>query len=356
MSGLASGGLAFVAWDGVVPMDILERVKAAALNSENFPKARGDQPAVGWVGHRHLLDTKFEGAEFEPGVVLVHLVSVGRSIPKGLLDAEVSIEKEAMMRAAGLAFLTRGMRLEAVREVETRLFPSMPLSPRGVWVLFDLKRKQLFTSAMSDSQHDALWAALIRLDSKQWHSRQTDIIAQAAGVDTRELDYAHYGDGPIPEMFTATSDDFLMWFWWAIESRALPITDALVEGPLTFANDGSGAKRVVIKDGAPEVASEVVSTVLAGKKLVGCRIRVVRGSDTYKAAIDINLTVRGLTLPDGDVFADNRLSDRYEKMCWFCDWLTERYREYCLSRKEPLVWANCVRGIREWIRARPTQQ
>jgi len=154
--------------------------------------------------------------------------------------------------------------------------------------------------------------------------------------------------------------DFLTWLWFYFEERGGMLTveeqpyAIMIEGPLTFYMEGSGAHVTVLRKGEPLVSSEAKTALLVGKKLRHAKIVVARGEESWSAMLDAKTFVfRGLKIPKGEAMDSvGRFEERMISLEKFRDALFSFYDRFLDERLDSARWQETQQVIHRWVTSR----
>ncbi len=321
----------------------------------------------GWVTGRHLLDrTITEDTARYAGFLRLALMQAERKIPEALLRAECRMEELAYIQAHGLERIGQTVRREIREQITERLLPTMPPTLRGMALLHDPVARLLYTSALNDKQLDAIQIAF----SQAIGFGGVPVLPETASLQRRNRsirDWESVSFSPEVEPDTVLNDpglDFLTWLWFIAEARGgmLKLKDlgdwaVIVEGPLTFVMEGSGAHETVVRRGEPRLSAEAKAALLAGKKLRRAKITLARNDESWTCTFDgPSFVIRGLKLPEGEKLdAISKFQERMQFIDLFKEALLSFYDRFCADR-ESKDWPATLADIHTWITTRKTRK
>jgi len=343
-----------------LPRDFVSRFASNALPSLDSLSA-GD--ISGWVTGRHMLDRNInDDSAMLGGYMRLTLAKAERKIPAALLKAECKMEELAELQARGIAFLKRAERSAIKKQVTERLLPEMPPTLTGIDCVCERDGAILYATATSDKQIDVLTLCV----------RQTagvDLIpvtpftlaAKERKTDLRDLPPTSFS--PDCEDNTAENQigrDFLTWLWYFSEAcGGLATLEAgefavMIEGPLSFIFEGSGAHETVLRKGTPVVSAEAKTALTGGKKLKRAKVTFARGEDVWSLTLDADEFVcRGVQLPKGEnLDLASRFQDRVLAMDTLRQILTGFYNRFLDERLDPKEWQAIRADIHKWVSTR----
>lgn len=347
------------------PSRKLERDVIEAFARDALPPLEmlGRDPIHGWVTSRHLLDRHItEDTATVAGRLRVTLAKAERKIPEALLRAECKMEELAEIEVQRLDFLPRAKRIEIRKEVTDRLFPNMPPTLTGIPIAYDGAENLVYAGATSDKQIDALVQVFK-------HTTGIDLIPLTPGTAALKRKGRSVKDLPptsfspdCPDALAGESIgmDFLTWLWFFYEVHGGNLmvgeqpAGIMIEGPLTFFMQGQGAHQMVLRNGAPLVASEAKTALLNGKKLQRAKVVVAIGEESWSATVDAETFVmRGIKLPKGEALDPvSRFEERMLALGRFRDLFLNMYDRFLDERLDTARWNESRAAIHAWLPAR----
>ena len=340
----------------------VEKFAAAALPPLS---TLAEEEIHGWVAGRHLLDRNItEETAYLGGYLRLTLTQAKKAVPSSLLAAECAVEEMAVMEAEDKQFLNQTARRDIKKSVKERLLPDMPPQLKGMDFVFDERSHLIYSSATSEKQLDAFVLSLMQT---------TGVVAQVADPETlaaktEDINVANWA----PTSFSDELDDgmvdgtagreFLMWLWFCSEMRGglMNIPEVgeiayMVEGPLTFVMEGSGAHEITLKKGNPMLSAEARTALLSGKKLKKAKLQFVRGDEAWAFTFDADEFVfRSLKLPQTETF--DRVGKFQERMVLletFRAMFFHLFREFIKERNDSKTWKETTATMRKWVADRP---
>lgn len=321
----------------------------------------GSVPMQGWVTGRHLMDSNItEETAHYAGYLRLAFVRAERVIPASTLKAECRIEELARMQAGNRAELDRRTRAEIRKEVEARLLPTCPPQLKGIAVVHNLETCIVLCEATSDKQVDAMNAAFREvLGFGLIPVTPNNAAAKRLKIDARDIPATSFSpDCEDDAAEQVIGQDFLTWLWFFSETKGGIIKTeygefaVMIEGPLTFVNDGQGAHEAILRNGTPEISTEAKTSLLSGKKLCKSKLLLARGKDTWQVSIDANAFVfRGLRLPEGEKLDPvSRFQERLVAIGTFTTAFLEIFDRFL--RERTMNWDKTREEIHEWVSER----
>lgn len=346
---------------GGLPVDYLERFKKHAAPPMS---ALGREPLQGWVTHRHLLDNNItEDSAHLAGYLFLTLMKAERRIPPALLNVELKMEELARLQADGRAFLKRSERSEMRKEITERLLPQMPPQLTGIPMVYDPDGQLMLAQAMSDKQADAFMLGVKEtLGTMPFAVTPEAAALRRLQVNVRDLAPTSFS----PECSDSDGGDklghdFLTWLWFfsemqggTLQSKDFGKFSVMLEGPLTFIREGAGAYEAVLRKGSPLIAAEARAALLAGKKLAGATVNLVRGEDVWRGNVDAgNFRFRAWRLPKGDaVDPVGRFQERMLSLQVMTGMWMECFDRFLQVRGKASKWKDERSEIHKWVSER----
>lgn len=317
----------------------------------------------GWVTSRHLLDRNItDDAAIVAGYLRLTLAKAEKKIPPALLKAECKMEELAELQARGIAFLKRKEKSEIKKQVTARLLPDMPPTLTGIDFVCEPDGDILYATATSDKQVDALTLALRGTTGADLIAvTPLTIAAKERKTDLRDLPPTSFS----PDFEDETAEnrigrDFLTWLWYFSEAcGGIATLDSgevavIIEGPLAFVYEGSGAHETVLRKGMPVVSAEAKTALTSGKKLKRAKVTFACGDETWSLTLDADEFVcRGVKLPKGETLdAASKFQDRVLALHTLRDILTGFYNRFLNERLNPKEWEAIREDIHKWVSSR----
>lgn len=345
-----------------MPADAIQLLANNALPPLEYLK---DDPIYGWATGRHILDRDIteDTAEFG-GILRVQLVKAHKKLPPKLLKAEIRAAEIARRQAICNSFLSRAERHEIAVATRAMLLPKMQPSFNAIQVIHVPHTDILLTDATSDTAADALAI----------HFRNTfGITIHPMTATTAGLMLAPKGtniETLTPASFSHTIDnrlvsdqighDFLTWLWFMSEAapEALETADdhrrigVLIEGPLSFVMEGSGAHETTVRKGNPTISREARISMQAGKKLARCKLSLADAEQVWSFTFDpIAFTLRSLRPPacEEDLDPTSHFQYRITQISRAWAMLLDLYGMFLRIRTSPSDWPHTVEAMRVWI-------
>ena len=345
-----------------LPDDFVKRFAAHAAGGLESIQA---EESAGWVTGRHLLDRNItEDSINYAGYLRITLRQGQRKIPASLLQAECRMEEIAAAASEDRPFLNRRKRSEIRQAVTERLLPNMPPQLKAIPLVHQPGSEMLYAGAMSDAQTDLLSSRFQQTQGFRLIAVTPETAAsQLRKVDVHDLMPVSFSPDVDDALMEAQPGrDFLTWLWFKSETGrgTVPLPDTgnlavLLEGPLTFMHEGSGAHVTVLRNGEPIGSAEAKTCLLSGKKLKQCRLTIGLNDELWKCMFDADgFIIRGLTVPEegGNLDPMSRFQSRIRQMDRFRDMLLALYDRFLEERIDKAGWPGAKKKIREWAKAR----
>lgn len=360
--GFESGSVSFRGFylSRTMPGDAVRRFADHALPPL---EALGREPMTGWVTGRHLLDRNIteESAVFA-GYLRLNLVKAERKIPAPLLRAECMMEELAAAQAEGLDSLKRDQRIKIKQEVTERLLPGMPPQLKAIPIVCSRDDSFIFAGATSDAQVEAL---ILHLSQ----ALGMDLVPMSPETAALKRKSHSIQDLAVTSLSPECADeevsespglDFLTWLWFYSEKRGAELTTGqgtcavMLEGPLTFVMEGSGAHEASLRKGSPVQSIEARTALLGGKKLARARVTLARGDEQWSGELDApSFVLRGVKLPKTEQLdAVSRFQDRMLSLKAYLDGILAYYDLFLDERIDPQRWKETVGQMRDWVAKR----
>lgn len=326
-----------------------------------------NEPAVGWVSGRHLLETEInETTCVCGGHFLLNLRRAERKIPPALLNAICRREELALMLASGKDLLTRKEHASIREDAVEKNLMKMPPVISATEILIDRVNNVLYFGSASPSAFDTFIVEFMRavnaepvpLSPGEWMRelfRKTE--ADLPGLSFSGERGAE--DEPMP------GRDFLTWLWYCSEkdpflckTRETGEVAISVLGPLHFAfspakaqdPELSGAGESVVRKGNPLASAEAKAALRVGKKLRKAKIMLARNtSEKWTFTFDADsFAFSGLSLPEGEEMERNaRLEERVGHLHSLYLIMKEYFRLFAQSLQQKNFPAT-EKDIRQW--------
>ncbi|MFZ2643290.1 MAG: recombination-associated protein RdgC [Verrucomicrobiia bacterium] len=348
-----------------LPTDAVQRFASKASPPL---KSLGAEPAIGWVGGRHLFDLPISDENARLGGYLrLSLLKAERKVPSSLLRAESFMEELARMKADNKPFLDRKAKSEVRKQVMSRLLPQMPPTLRAIPFVHDERGGVVYVGAVSEQQMDALrvnFLAATGIDLVPVNVETA--VAQRRGQKAKQWAPASFSpEAADDEMENRPGQDFLTWLWFAsedrgglFESRERGQIAVALEGPLLLERPGDGAHVIAIREGVPTASPEAQTALMTGKKLRRAKLTLACQDETWMTSFDADSFSFRVKLPDPKEVLDpaSRFQERIQKLGEFRDLFFELLDQFLDDRCDEKNWAKAQKKIHHWAATRDTKK
>ena len=347
-----------------MPPDVVERF---AENAAPPLDTLSDGEIHGWVSGRHLLDRAITpNNAYYGGFLRLTLMKAERKIPEALLRAECRMEELAQQEASGKAFLTRSERKDIKDAIVSRLLPQMPPQLKGIPFIFDERDGIIYATALNEKQMDAFTIYF----SQTLGFNLIPVIPETAAVKRLRVyvkEWAPTSFSPDVDDSEAGQDpgeDFLTWLWFYSEARGGIATlddlgefAVMIDGPLHFILEGSGAHEAVLRRGEPRLSAEAKTSLLSGKKLKQAKLTLAQGDVQWSCTLTASgFIVRSLKLPPLEKMdAVSAFQERINQIGRFSEALMRLFDRFVQERNNVNEWKNTVQEIRAWVSDRKSR-
>ena len=345
-----------------LPDDALEKFAAKVAGGLDSVK---DEPQIGWVSGRHLLERRIDD---ETAIVGGHLHlclrQAQRKIPASLLRAECRMAELALAAENKTASVNRKEKKRIKEEVTQRMLPQMPPQLAGTYFVVDRNAKRVYVGASSDRQFEtfiALFSDTVGVEPVPLTPEIAALeLAQVKPDDVRPLNFSP--DLPDGNAAGTLGQNFLTWVWFLQEecNGVLPKTKLgefsfMVDGPLVFVADGPGALESTIRKGLPTLSAEAKAALLVGKRLKRCKLIFARGqSEIWSATLDADsFLLRSLRLPDGEALEANAaFEERITYLHIFQTLFYALVERYLKETADDAKFVGIQKRIKQWVKER----
>lgn len=284
-----------------------------------------DEPVLGWVSGRHLLESRIdEDTSKCGGFPYMNLRKTERKVPAQLLNAVCRRDELAYMQAHDCAFVPRKEKRAIKEEAVEALMPKMVPTISAVPFVVDIPANVLYFGATSLAKFDVFVQEFTRalgMDAEPVPISVEELMETLLKKNETDLppltltNLANGLDEPQP------GRDFLTWLWYDAEVNGGrcsvgELGDFVVglEGPLTLAYSPGKAKdpelagsgESVVKRGNPMASGEAKAALSSGKKLRKARVTFAREGvdaevDKWVFTFDADtFTFGSVKLPEGE--------------------------------------------------------
>ena len=264
---------------GKMPKDYLARLAQNAAGRLDSVK---DEPVIGWVSGRHLLENEInETTAVFGGHLYVNLRKAERKIPAQLLTAICRREELAYMQANDTSVVPKKEKKRIKEDAIEHNLMKMPPTISAVPVLVDMATNMLYVGSASLKSFDLVAGEFLKvMEIEPIPVNIRELMLKL--FKKSELDLPDVSFNGRPSTEPAPGRDFLTWLWYYSEMHQgllkvgnLGNFNLVVEGPLTFAitgDDAPGASESTVKKGCPQISAEAKAALAVGKKLRKAKI------------------------------------------------------------------------------------
>lgn len=318
-----------------------------------------NEPQIGWVSGRHLLErTIDEETAILGGHIYLYLRIAQRKVPAQLMKAEIKMEELVYMRATGSADIPKKIRKEIKATVEEKRLPQMVPSISGIPFVIDKRDNSIYLGSTSRGQIDNFLA----LFEKTVKIIPIEITAEELMIEDK-LNPSHYSG---MKLFQNVDDDliagrdFLTWLWFfseedggEFEVKNLGRFSFMIDGPLSFISDGEGALESGVKKGNPLRSAEARAALNVGKKLKKAKIVFAKDEENWSAGFDADsFSFSSVTLPQGEEMEHNsRFAERIDNLLTFKTVFKALFSKFIQETKSP-DWQKKIAQIKQWVEKR----
>jgi hypothetical protein len=319
----------------------------------------------GWVSGRHLLDRDIRAeTALHCGYLRMALLQLEKKIPPSLLKAECQIAELAQLEADGKQFLSRKERSEIRKEVYDRLLPEMPPQLKDIPFIHLPGSHTLYAAALACGKSDLFCSRFLNTMGFNLIPCAPDtLIEQLGKPDPRGWTPASFSDKvPDEAVEIYPGREFLTWLLYCYDAGDAKVDTArqgrialLIEGPLTFYHEGSGAHQTVLTEGEPIGSPEASTALRSGKLLRKAKLTLAHEDEPWEFTIDGDEFVfRNVKLPEIDQELDSasRFAERIGRLDQLRDIFFALYEHYLAIRCKPTAWRAEKEAIRNWIKTR----
>lgn len=350
-----------------LPENVLEDFIRNKAKSTDAVK---DEPQIGWVTSRHLLDTIInEDTAYRAGFLNLTLRTAVRKIPGSLLSAECRIEELAMQQANDIHELTRKMKKEIKEDITERLIGQMPPSLSGLPFVALQDGTTIYIGSASNGQLEGFTDFFKSTTGIEAYPLTPEMICmEDFGVDSEKLPRLNFSRKLNDEYAChgTIGQDFLTWLLYLSEAEGglLQTNEQLggeygfaIDGPLLFVADGKGALESVIRKGLPTQSAEAQAALDVGKKLKQAKLIFGRGDDIWQFTFDAEtFAIRSLKLPQGEKLdKDSEFQERMLNIGMLRDVLQFLFEKFVTILQSPEKSEKLRGKIKSWLEERSLQ-
>ncbi len=347
-----------------IPGDVVSRFAAEAAPALDM---LGPGGISGWVTGVHLLDREITPQKARIGGYLwLTLMKAERRIPPALLRAECMLAELALQHEDG-GKIDRRVRSEIKREVTDRLLPAMPPQLSGISFVLDAAGEWLYATAISEKSSATLAENFRKVTGVGiLEATPATMALKRKHKNVRDMDPSSFSpEVPDAEAEPSLGQDFLTWLWFVMETRGATINvpgrgefGFMIEGPLLFVAEGSGAHQAVLNKGSPLVSVEAKTALIAGKKLCGARLLMARENDKWSVYLDAEtFGFRSLKFPKiPPARLEGRFLERMSLLETFRDVFLALFDAFVEERFSAELWHDTCRDMKKWAVGRQAKR
>ncbi len=345
-----------------LPENYLELFSAKAAGKLDDVK---DEPQIGWVSGRHLLETKIDDETAYGGGSYFHLNlrTAEKKIPSSFLSALCTMRELLFMQEEQIDFVPSKKRKEIKQDVVEDYTNKMTPTLTGIPFVVDSKTNILYLGTGSLAQIDNFIAFFIKtVNIEPIPMCPKEIVLTEFKEDVVHLPIINFSDSENQE--SEVGFDFLTWLWYSSEKKTADISldnfgkfHIFIEAPLTLtfsSDDVKGAGETTVKKGGnPSESAEVKAALKVGKKLKKAKLWLCRDEDMWKCTFDAEkFNFSGLQLPEGEQMdSADRFAERITNLHIFQLAIKEYFILFVKSLKSE-EWNKTELDIRTWASER----
>jgi recombination associated protein RdgC len=306
-----------------------------------------DEPQIGWVSGRHLLETAInEETAICGGHFYFYMRTAERKIPASLLKAICRREELVYMKANETFSVPSKVRREIKETAIEQNMMKMPPSISGIPAVVDSTTNTLYLGASSTKQVDEFIGLFYKTVNIEPIQMNVESIMQLNGLGA-EHDLPNVMFSEKSDHETVPERDFLTWLWFYSEHEAGHLTHEqygdfaiIIEAPLTlaFASEAKGAAETMLKKGdRPLHSAEAKAALSVGKKLKKAKFTLARGEDIWSGTFDAEkFCFSGLSVPEGDEMElHSRFAERILNLDIFRLIMEDYFKKFVETIKHP---------------------
>ena len=350
-----------------LPEDVLDSFIAKVAKSTNSVK---EEPQMGWVTSRHLLDTDInENTAYVAGHLYLQLRTAVRKVPASLLTAECKIEEIALQQAELGMEVTNKVKKKIKEEVSQRLLEQMPPSLAGLPFVYDSKTNLLYVGSASPKQLDGFIDEFRKTTGiEPYPINPTTILLEDMGCSEDTIPRLNFSE-KMSDAYACcgtVGQDFLTYMFYLSEAHGglINVGEELggefgfgIDGPLLLVAEGKGALESVIRKGLPTQSAESQASLNVGKKLKSAKMIFGRGDDVWQGTFDADdFSFRGLKLPEGEVLDhDSYFQERMMNLDIFQRLMRKLFVEFVEKLRDKGEFEKLQKKIKTWLNERGVQ-
>ncbi len=321
-----------------------------------------DEPQIGWVSGRHLLENNIEEkTALRGGCLYLNLRKAERKMPASLLNAICKREELIYLQANNAQFVSGKVKKQIREEALEKHLMKMPPQIAGVPLVVDLATRSMYVGASSPTQIDDFIGFFFKTTNVEplqlTPASLLETMFQTTLSSFPSIRFAEEcDDEPAP------GRDFLTWLWYYSETAGklshpqYGEFDLLIEAPATFAftAEARGAAETSIKKGgSPLRSAEAKAALTVGKKVKKAKFSLTRGDDIWSGVFDADrFSFSSFNLPEGEnLEPESRFAERMLNLFIFQEALKLYFHKFAESLLS-MSWPEEEKNIRRWVEER----
>lgn len=347
-----------------LPEDLVELFAARHAGAFN---SIGEEPEVGWVTGRHLLDNDINGESCQiGGCYYFNLRKAEKKIPAALLNAICRKDEFAYMQENQMDFVPSKIRRQIKEQAKERYLGKMLPALSGIPVAIHPHEKFLILGASSRTQQEYFIENFMNtVKNEPLPINPGYWLEKFFQTTETSMPTINWGADTVPPDEPMTGRDFLTYLWYAgengikVKHSIYGEFEVMVEGPLSFAleRESYGAQEITVKKGEnPMRSAEAKAALAAGKRLKKAKLHIARLDQAWSCTFDAdNFAFGSVKLPEGEnMNRDEIFADRMENILVFKGALEEYFKLFaqnCLSpefdkfQRQLKDWAAGIDGV-----------
>lgn len=320
-------------------------------------------PVEAWAGWRHLLDRDLteDDCLFVPWLY-VNRMKAERKIPKPLLRAYCKMAEAEELKRSNLAKLPNNVRAEIRERIVGELTPEMPPTLTGFGVVADFATGALYAEATSQKGAENFAEAFRATTGHAITAMSPENVAVIRrGVNQNDLGPTSFTDDESvsPPEACDLGLEFLTWMWyyWEKETDTFETSRGehfrfMLDGPVSFFNEGKGAHSVVLRNGLPLQSREAGAAMLCGKRVCKIRFAMEDGDHAWMTTVDSNFAFTGMKLPRDPKEPTQSLQERMGAIEVFVEAFFSLFDIFVKTRANAAEWRKTEKKMKAWVRDR----
>ncbi len=292
-----------------------------------------DEPQVGWVTGRYLLENNIDSNNaWSGGCLNLAYRKAERKVPAALLNAICRREELVYMLAHKSTFVPRKEKKQIKEQVLETYSMKIPPAISGVPFVIDPAAKMVYVATSSQAQHDEIVSLMYKTIGQEplaWNPGW--LLEEALQKTESSCPTLNFCAAAVSDGEMTIGRDFLTWLWYfneegegKVEHPQYGEFEVLVEGPLSFAlsSEARGAGEITLKKGeCPSRSAEAQAALNVGKKLKKAKVSITRGNDVWSFTFDADrFTFGSMSLPEGEELEqESRFAERMQNILVFTE-------------------------------------